>query len=97
MSLISKLNEAIKLNGYMSLDEIYKLTEELGFKQSNAERRLRKSESPFVNSVKNAKHYIVGYKYVGYKGDAGMLEKPKKKVEIKFGDKKAIHFKKYGK
>ena len=36
----------------------------LGRKSSNAERRLRPSESPDVQSVKNKKGFIVGYKSI---------------------------------
>lgn len=35
---------------------------ELGRKISNAERRLRKSESPNIEAVKNNKGFIVGYR-----------------------------------
>jgi hypothetical protein len=63
MGLRVVLNELIKSKGYVSLKEIEELTDKLGYKRSNAERRLRKSESPSVEAVMS-NGAIVGYKYV---------------------------------
>lgn len=62
MSLRQILNDEIKNCGYVTIDRINQITSDLGYKQSNAERRLRKSESPSVEAVFN-KNHIVGYKY----------------------------------
>ena len=80
MSLKSKLNEAIKLRGYMSFDEVKRYTEELGYKLSNAERRLRRSESPNLDRVMKD-GAIVGYKWINKPGifvDMGITDKPTK-------------------
>lgn len=36
------------------------------YKLSNAERRLRQSESPMVKAIKNERKNIVGYRYKGF-------------------------------
>ena len=80
MSLKSKLNEAIKQKGYMSFDEVKRYTEELGYKLSNAERRLRRSESPNLERVMK-KGAIVGYKWINKPDifvDMGITDKPTK-------------------
>ena len=48
---------------YCPFDVIERKTKELGYRQSNSERRLRPSESPFVREIKNDKGYIIGYQY----------------------------------
>ena len=66
MSLIKTLNDKIKEAGYLSIEEIYQICEDDHFKQSNAERRLRKSESPNIAPVYNDKpRYIKGYQWTG--------------------------------
>jgi hypothetical protein len=64
MGLRQKLNEAIKQEGYLSLQQVYKLAESLNHKQRTAERELNPSHSPNVMTVKNEKNHIVGYKYI---------------------------------
>jgi hypothetical protein len=63
MSLKKVLNERIRKEGYLSIEEIYQICEDLHYKQSNAERRLR--ESPRVEAVYDDKRkYIKGYKVI---------------------------------
>lgn len=66
-SLKEKLNQLIKSRGYVSSAEIYEFCQREGMKLSNAERRLRKSESPDIIPVmaksKRGTNYIQGYKY----------------------------------
>lgn len=60
------LNKKIEQAGYLSIDEVNEIANKTGYKISNAERRLRKSESPSVDAVFNEKNkYIIGYKWVG--------------------------------
>jgi hypothetical protein len=63
-SLKSKLNDIIKeaRGQVVSINEIERLCHEWHYKPSNAERRLRPSESPNIERVfKNGA--IVGYRY----------------------------------
>jgi hypothetical protein len=66
-SLRSTLNALIKEKGYLSYEEIVRITLEEGYKPSNAERRLRHSESPDIEPVmavsKRGTSYIKGYIY----------------------------------
>lgn len=69
-SLRVKLNNLIKNAGgkMISIEEINKLCDEWGYKHSNAERRLRASESPQVEAVMGPKktggEAIIGYKWI---------------------------------
>ena len=65
MSLKSLLNSEIQRRGYLTLDEVHVIATREGHKVSNAERRLRASESPSVKAVTNDKGHIIGYKWVG--------------------------------
>lgn len=65
MSLKSLLNDEIQRRGYLSLNEVHAIATREGKKVSNAERRLRASESPDVKSVTNEKGFIIGYKWIG--------------------------------
>ena len=47
------------------LDAVYDLAKSLGQKEKTAERRLNRSENKLVETVKNNKHFIVGYRWVG--------------------------------
>lgn len=48
----------------MGITEIYQITEDNGYRQSNAERRLRESQN--LEPVFDDKHkYIVAYKWTG--------------------------------
>jgi hypothetical protein len=53
MSLIKELNDEIKKRGFISVSDFNKLVDSLGYKRSNAERRVRKSDSPMIEPVKN--------------------------------------------
>jgi hypothetical protein len=66
MSLKSTLHEEIRKTGYMPIERVYDICAELHYKTSNAERRLRQSESPMIAPVmsENGK-YIKGYKWLG--------------------------------
>ena len=50
-SLRQKLNDLIRSRGEVPYEEIVKVTIEEGYKPSNAERRLRKSESPEAQTI----------------------------------------------
>lgn len=63
-SLRAILNKEIRERGYLSVNEVEVLCKRENHKMSNAERRLRHSESPNVEPVKNDKGAIVGYKYL---------------------------------
>ena len=69
MSLHSHLNRIIKERGYLSREEMEKIVRDMQFSVSNAERRLRRSESPNVTEVmgKNQRGItvIVGYRWNG--------------------------------
>jgi hypothetical protein len=78
MSLKKILNERIIKEGYLSIQEIYQICDDLHYKASNAERRLRPSESPGVEAVYDDKgKYIKGYKVA----DRQLCEIPKVKVQ----------------
>lgn len=64
MSLKNNLQQIIKdrNGGIVSIDEIADYCKKAGFKLSNAERRLRPSDSPGIQRVFK-KGYIIGYKY----------------------------------
>ena len=67
-SLKSKLNELIKIRGEISYSELCAMLERGSFgryyKRSCLERRLRKSESPNIESViENG--YVKSYRWVG--------------------------------
>ena len=68
MSLKNILHEQIQELGYISYEEMVRICLEEGFKISNGERRLRKSESPNIEPVmkksKRGTEYIGGYKYI---------------------------------
>jgi len=64
MSLKAKLHNTLKTRGYLSLQEVHEIAHQEGKKESNAERRLRASESPQVKPNKNSKGHIVGYYWI---------------------------------
>lgn len=66
MSLKETLKNKIKTEGSLSLDEIYQICRDCGYKQSNAERRLRElTNSGEVAPIYNdSNKYIKGYKRV---------------------------------
>lgn len=65
-SLRQQLNNEIKRKGYLSYEEMVKICLEEGYRISNAERRLRKSESPEIEAVmgvsKRGTSYVKGWK-----------------------------------
>jgi len=63
MSLKSELNNLIREKGQVSIQEVYSYCYEHGYKQSNAERRLRQSESPDIQPIYSDKGHIKGYKW----------------------------------
>lgn len=68
MSLRSQLNQIIKerKGELLTIGELEVLCKRLGYKLSNAERRLRPSDSPEIERVmKNG--YIIGYRYLDNK------------------------------
>jgi hypothetical protein len=69
ISLRQRLNNLIKARGYIPYPEIKEMCESgaMGrtYKISNAERRLRKSESPDVEADIGEKGYIKGYRFCG--------------------------------
>jgi len=64
MSLKSILIKEIREKGQVSIDRIYQITDEMGHKRSNAERRLRASESPEIEAIYSGKGAIVAYRYI---------------------------------
>jgi len=69
-SLWNQLNENVQSRGHLSYGEMVQICMELGYKISNGERRLRKSESPNVEEImgksKRGTPYIVGYRWKPY-------------------------------
>jgi len=65
MSLKSDLNNYIKLKGRISFQEMSSFCAMSNRKVSNGERRLRRSESPFIKPIENEKGAIVGYEWDG--------------------------------
>ena len=67
-SLRQQLNDEIKRRGYVPYEDCLRLTLEEGYRPSNMERRLRKSESPDIEPVmkksKRGTEYVAGYKYL---------------------------------
>lgn len=63
-SLKQTLTDAIRQNNYLSINEIYRLADEYGCKRSNAERRLRPSESPNIKAVSNKRGATIGYRWL---------------------------------
>ena len=56
----------LRNRGQASLNTIHGLAEELGYKQSNAERQMRKlCEQGLVSANKNEKGYISSYNWFG--------------------------------
>lgn len=62
--LKEKLNQLIKEQGTVSLDQVYAFAKGLGHKEKTAERELNPSRSPNILTLKNEKHQIYGYKYI---------------------------------
>lgn len=65
MSLKNRLIELIKLRGQININELESNVREWRYKISNAERRLRECE--LIEPIKNAKRYIIAYKWRGLK------------------------------
>jgi len=68
-SLIKKLNDYIRQEypRIVSINEVYRIADSMNRKRSNAERRLRPSESPRIQTIKHAKKgYIIGYRWIPY-------------------------------
>lgn len=65
IGLKQKLNELIRNRGgaIVPIQEIYQICLADHYKQSNAERCLRHSESPDVIPVKNPQGAIIGYRW----------------------------------
>lgn len=61
--LKDKLNTLIEQEGYLTLQQVYQVTESMGHKQRTAERVLNPSLSPNVITIKNDKGHIVAYKW----------------------------------
>lgn len=64
MSLKTKLNQAIADQGFITLDQAYKIGADLNHKQKTVERTLNPSLNSEVSTVKNEKGQITGYKWV---------------------------------
>ena len=65
MGLRKELNNWIRDRGEVAYFEIEHYCKMNKYKMSNAERCLRPSISPQVEAVKNIKHCITGYKWIG--------------------------------
>lgn len=71
MSLQAKLYESIKqaYPNVQKIDNLFAICHELGYKESNGERQLRKlAERKAIIATKNTKGYITGYLYL-YEND----------------------------
>jgi len=80
MSLRASLNQIIynRRGDIVSINEIYDYCKKANFKQSNAERCLRPSKSPNVESIKK-NGYIIGYKWI--ETTNGNQQVPEKRIE----------------
>ena len=63
------LNDKIKRNGYISINNVHQLAKDCNHKESCAERELRPSRSPNVEAVRNEKGHNIGYKWIGAEND----------------------------
>ena len=74
-SLRKQLNDLIRERTYVPAEEVYRYCLESGYKPSNGERRLRKSESPDVEPEmgvsKSGTKFIKGYWFKGMKKALG--------------------------
>lgn len=68
-SLKSILHSTIRSKGYVDLSEVHSIAQSLGKKESNAERTLRPSSSPEVETQyyvnKDGIRCVKGYKWIG--------------------------------
>ena len=76
MGLRKILNWELQQKGYLTIDEAHRIAKSEGHKESNAERRLRPSESPYADPdySPHPPRAIIGYKYIG-------TEKPKINIQ----------------
>ena len=65
ISLKTELHRVIREAHYISTSDLERIVKNLRYKLSNAERRLRPSESPMIREVKNEKGHITGYEWIG--------------------------------
>ena len=63
-SLKQILMEELVDKKYISIERAHQIAKSNGHSESNAERRLRHSESPSVEALRNTKGYITGYRLV---------------------------------
>lgn len=63
-SLKQILRQTIKEKGYLPINEVYQIANDLNRKQSNAERRLRHSESPEIEAVRDKYQRVIGYRWL---------------------------------
>ena len=63
------LNDKIKRNGYISINNVHQLAKDCNHKESCAERELRPSRSPNVEALRNEKGHNIGYKWIGAEND----------------------------
>ena len=64
MSLKTKLHKRIKDHGSMfPYNSVVDICRFHGYKTSNAERILRKSRSPDIQTVYNKKGHVIGYRH----------------------------------
>jgi hypothetical protein len=61
------LNEELSQRKYLSIEEVHKIARSEGHRESNAERRLRQSESPYALPVRSQSppRAILGYRWIG--------------------------------
>ena len=83
-SLKQILQDEIIKRGFVSYDEVCQIADREGYRRSNAERRLRKSESPMIHTVMSQDNkYIKGYQltFIANFPKARKEEKVAEKVE----------------
>lgn len=64
-SLKEKLHNMTRSRGYSTLDEVHAAAVSMNRKVSYAERLMRPSESPEIETMYNEKGFVTGYKWIG--------------------------------
>ena len=78
MGLRKILNAELSQRKYLSMAEVHKIARSEGHRESNAERRLRQSESPYALPVRSQDppRAIVGYKWIGEQPKVQLAQYP---------------------
>jgi hypothetical protein len=70
------LNEELSQRKYLSMEEVHRIARSEGHRESNAERRLRQSESPYALPVRSEDppRAILGYRWIGEKSKIEIMQ-----------------------